>query len=73
MMKMLIWDTGQTGTPIGLERSFPEDYPSSGFTAGSKDVKIASEGALENHTALEVHIRQKNDVEELPYTVKNPL
>ena len=38
---------------------FPEKHPSSGFTAGRKDVKIASEGALENHTALEVHIRQK--------------
>ena len=25
----------------------------------SKDVKIASEGALENHTALKLHIRQK--------------
>ena len=38
---------------------FPEEHPSSGFTAGRKDIKIASNGALENHTALEVHIRQK--------------
>ena len=30
------------------------------------------EGALENHTELEVQTR-KNDVEGLPYVVKNPL
>ena len=29
---------------------------SSGFTAGSKDVKIASHNALDNHAALELHI-----------------
>ena len=38
---------------------FPEDPPGSGFTAGRKDVRIATEVALENRTALEVHIRQK--------------
>ena len=38
---------------------FSEEYPSSGFTGGSKDVKVASESALENHTALKLHIRQK--------------
>ena len=38
---------------------FPEEHPSNGFTAGRKDVKIVSKGALDNHAALEVHIRQK--------------
>ena len=38
---------------------FLEEYPSSGFTAGSNDVKVASESALENHTTLKLHIRQK--------------
>ena len=38
---------------------FPEEHPSSGFTAGHKDVNIATGGALKQHTALEVHIRQK--------------
>ena len=37
---------------------FPKEHPSSGFSAGRKDVEIASEGALENHTELEMHIRQ---------------
>ena len=59
MLKKLNRATGQTLTPIGLERGFSEEHPSSGFTAGRKDVKIASNGALDNHTALEVHIRQK--------------
>ena len=59
--------------PIGLERGFPEEHPSTGFTPGRKDVKIASESALENHTALKLHIRLKDDVEGLPYSVRNPL
>ena len=58
---------------MGLERGFPDEHPSSGFTAGRKDVKISTESALKQHTALEVHIRQKNDVEGLTYAVKNPL
>ena len=50
---------------------FPEEHPSSGFTAGRKDFEIACESAFENHTALELHIRQKkNDVEGLPIALK---
>ena len=58
VLKKLNWATLQTLTPFGLERGFPEEHPSSGFTAGRKDVKIANKGAVENHAALEVHIRQ---------------
>ena len=57
-MKKLNWATRQTLTPIGLERGFREKYQSSGFTAGRKDVKIASESALEDHTALKLYMRQ---------------
>ena len=46
-------------TPIGLERVFQRSHPSSGFTAGRKDVIIATKGVLKQHTTLEVHIRQK--------------
>ena len=38
---------------------FLEEYPSSGFTGGCKGVEVASESALENHTALKLHARQK--------------
>ena len=44
-------------TPIAFERVLPEEYPSSGFTAGSKDVEIAYQSALEYHTTLKLHIR----------------
>ena len=37
-------------------------------SAGSEDVEIASESALENHTPL-----KKNDVERLTHTVENLL
>ena len=46
-------------TPKGLKRVFEEEHPGSRFTAGRKDVKIVTEGALKQHAALEVHIRQK--------------
>ena len=36
VLKKLNWATGQTLTAIGLERGFPQEYPSNGFTAGSK-------------------------------------
>ena len=72
MLKKSNWATGQPLTPIGLERGFPEEHPSSGFTAGRKDVKIATEGALKQHAALEMQIR-KNDVEGLPYAERNLL
>ena len=36
---------------------FP-DYQSSGFTAGSNYVKVASESTLKNHAALQLHVRQ---------------
>ena len=72
MLKKLNRFAKQTLTPSGLERVVQRSTQSSGFTAGRKDVQIATEGALENHTALEVHIRQKNDVEGLPYAEKNP-
>ena len=39
----------------GSSTGFPEEYSSSGFTAGSKDVEVA----LQNHTALKLHFRQK--------------
>ena len=57
VLKKVNWTTGQTLTPIGLERSFSEEYPSSGFTAGSKDVEVAPESALKQHTALKLHMR----------------
>ena len=49
---------------MGLEQVFQRSTQA--------DVEIASEGALKQHTALEVHIRQKK-VERLPYAEKNPL
>ena len=36
----------------------PDEYPRSTFAAGRKDVKLATEGALKQHTALEMHIRR---------------
>ena len=38
---------------------FPEEHPSSPFTAGYKDVKIATKCALKHQTVLEMPIRQK--------------
>ena len=38
-----------------------------------KDVKIASESSLKNHTALKTAYSANNDVEELTYSAKNRL
>ena len=38
---------------------FSEEHPSNRITAGRRDVKISTEEALKQHTALEMHIRQQ--------------
>ena len=66
VLKKLNWATRHSHHANSSSTGFPEEYPSSGFTADSKDVQFASESALENHTALKLHIRQKLNPLQLP-------
>ena len=72
MLKKLNWATGQALMPVGLERVFPEEHPCSGFTAGRKDVKLATHGALKQHYSTGNALSAENDVEGLPFAGKIP-
>ena len=58
VLKKLNWAAGQTLTPIGLERIFQRCTQELDSPLAAK-ITIATEGALKQHSALEVHIRQK--------------
>ena len=58
VLKKLNWATGQTLTPIGLERVFQRSTQAMDSPLAA-NVKVASESTLKNHAALELQVRQK--------------
>ena len=68
----LTWATWTNPHACWSWTGFPEGYPSSGFTAGRKDVEITSASALQNHTALKLHVRQKMTSKDC-HVLKNPV
>ena len=60
LLKELIWSCKTNPHASWFSTGFPKEYPGSGFTTDSKDVKISHQRpALWCHTALKLHVRQE--------------